>query len=87
MLGGIRTPHVDVPVAVLSGLGNGGAQIARLCGSTIPFEPHQLAERYSSKADYVARFEAATAAAVATGFVLEADAEEITAIAARNYPQ
>jgi hypothetical protein len=85
--GGIRTPHVDVPVAVLSGIGNAGAPIARLCGTTIPFGADQLSRLYPSKDEYLARFEAATAAAVAAGFVLASDADEINAIAATNYPQ
>jgi hypothetical protein len=84
--GGIRTPHVDVPVAVLSGLGNGGDPISFLCGSTAAFDAERLAALYPSRADYLRRFEAATAAAVADGFVLAEDAPEITAIAAVNFP-
>jgi hypothetical protein len=84
--GGIRTPHVDVPVAVLSGMGNDGAAIARLCGTTIPFSAEQLASLYPSKADYIAQFDAATDAAVVAGWFLEADAPEIKAIAAELYP-
>jgi hypothetical protein len=85
--GGIRTPHVDVPVATLSGLGNSGAPISMLCGTTMPFSAEKLASLYSSKADYCAKFDAATDAAVAAGFFLEADAPEIKAIAAELYPR
>jgi hypothetical protein len=84
--GGIRTPHVDVPVAVLSGLGNGGDPISFLCGSTAAFDAEKLAALYPSRAEYLTRFEAATAAAVADGFVLPEDAPEITAIAGVNFP-
>ena len=84
--GGIRTPHVDVPIATLSGLGNSGGPISFLCGTTIPFSAEQLASLYSSKADYCAKFDAATDAAVAAGFFLEADAPEIKAIAAELFP-
>ncbi len=84
--GGVRTPHVDVPTATLSGLGNGGAQISFLCGTTIPFSADKLASLYSSKADYCAQFDAATDVAVAAGFFLEADAPEIKAIAAELFP-
>ncbi|MEX1006748.1 MAG: alpha/beta hydrolase domain-containing protein [Acidimicrobiia bacterium] len=83
--GGIRTPHVDVPIATLSGLGNGGAAISFLCGTTIPFSAEKLASLYTSKRDYCAKFDAATDAAVAAGFFLEADAPEIKAIAAELY--
>jgi len=84
--GGIRTPHVDVPTAVLSGFGNGGSPIAFLSGSTTPFTAEQLAALYPSRDDYLARFAAATDAAVAAGFVLAADAGEIKAIAEANCP-
>ena len=84
--GGIRTPHVDVPSAVLSGFGNGGSPIAFLSGSTTPFTAEQLAALYPSRDDYLARFAAATDAAVAAGFVLAADAGEIKAIAEANCP-
>jgi hypothetical protein len=84
--GGVRTPHVDVPVATLSGLGNSGASISRLCGTTTPFTDEQLAALYNNKADYCAKFDAATDEAVAAGFLLEADASEIKAIAAARYP-
>jgi hypothetical protein len=84
--GGIRTPHVDVPIAVLSGLGNGGDPISFLCGSTAAFDAEKLAGLYPSRSEYLKRFEAATAAAVAAGFLLAEDAPEITAIAAVNFP-
>jgi hypothetical protein len=84
--GGIRTPHVDVPTAVLSGLGNGGHPISFLCGSTLPFDEVTLRSLYPSRDNYLDRFAAATADAVASGFVLSEDAGEITAIAAFNSP-
>ena len=85
--GGIRTPHVDVPTSVLSGLGNGGGDgLGFLTGTTTPFDAVQLAALYPSRADYLARFDAATDAAVTAGFVLAADADEIKAVAAENSP-
>jgi hypothetical protein len=84
--GGIRTPHVDVPTATLSGLGNGGAPISFLCGTTLPFTREKLATLYRDKDDYTTRFNAATDATVAAGFFLDADADEIKAIAAELYP-
>jgi hypothetical protein len=84
--GGIRTPHVDVPVAVLSGLGNGGDPLSFLAGSTIPFNAVALRSRYPTRADYLERFGEAAAAAEAAGFILAADVPEITAIAAINGP-
>jgi hypothetical protein len=84
--GGIRTPHVDVPTATLSGLGNGGHPIAFLCGSTTAFDVGMLDSLYASKDDYLERFTAATEAAAAAGFVLADDASEMAAIAAVNSP-
>lgn len=83
-LGGIRTPHVDVPVAVLSGLGNGGSPLAFLAGCTKPFPRQRLVELYGTRAEYVERFRASAEQAVAAGFLLEEDLEEIVAIAAAN---
>ena len=83
-LGGIRTPHVDVPVATLSGLGNGGGPLAFLLGSTIPFSHDALAARYGTKAAFVDRFAEAARATVDAGFVLAEDLDEMVAIAAIN---
>ena len=60
---------------------------ARLFGTTVPFGAEQLASLYPSKADYCARFDAATDAAVAAGLFLAADAAEIKAIAAELLPR
>jgi hypothetical protein len=83
-LGGIRTPHVEVPTAVLSGLGNGGAPVAFLAGITAPFERARLAELYGSGASYVERFRASAEATVAAGFFVPEDLDEIVAIAELN---
>jgi hypothetical protein len=83
-LGGIRTPHVDVPTAVLSGLGNSGGPIAFLSGCTTPFDRAQLAERYGTKETFVERFRASAEATAAAGFFCPEDLEEIVGIAAHN---
>ena len=71
-LGGIRTPQVDVPVAVLSGVaGPNPALLCILLGSTIPLSDERLGELYASKADYETRYRAATDAVITAGFVLE----------------
>jgi hypothetical protein len=77
---------VDVPVAVLSGLGNSGGPVAFLAGTTIPLGTGALRARYPTPAAYLEQFEEATARAVAAGFLLGADAAEIAAIAAINSP-
>jgi hypothetical protein len=85
--GGIRTPHVEVPTAVLSGLGNSGRDVMGfLVGTTAPFDAAQLAALYTSRGDYLARFGVATDVAVTAGFLLPADSAEIKSIAAENSP-
>ncbi len=89
VLGGVRTPHVDVPVARLSGLGNSGHPtplIASLCGTTVAFDDATLGSLYQSRADYLDRFTAAAARSVAAGFLLADDVAEIVAIAEINSP-
>lgn len=72
--GGIRTPYVDVPVAVLSGLGQDGESFCRLFGTTQLFDEAQLAALYGTPAAYVQQVSDATDAAVAAGFILPEDA-------------
>ena len=72
--GGIRTPAVDVPVDVLSGMPSPGASVAcLLAGSTTPIPAARLAQLYPSRADYLAQYTKATDAAIKAGFVLPAD--------------
>jgi hypothetical protein len=87
-LGGVRTPWVDVPVAVLSGLGQeGGAGFTFLFGTTRPFSAQQLGQLYpGGRASYLEQFGKSLDQAVAKGFILEADAEEIRQLAAAAYP-
>jgi hypothetical protein len=78
-LGGIRTNYVDVPVAVLSGLGQSGESFCRLFGTTMLFSEAELAELYPTEADYVEAVRTSTEAAVAAGFLLAPDAALIVA--------
>lgn len=81
-LGGIRTPAVDVPLAVLSGDPQPGTLICALFGSTTPFDAETLAALYGDTATYAAAVAASTAAAVEAGFLLPADAILINGAAA-----
>jgi Alpha/beta hydrolase domain len=86
--GGIRTGWVDAPTSVLSGLApDGAAGLAVLLGTTRVFDDAELARRYpGGQDDYAAAFRATTERAVADGFVLAEDADEIVAVAAAGYP-
>lgn len=73
-LGGIRTPPVDVPVEVLSGIAGPSPELlCVLLGSTTPLSAERLAELYPSRAEYERVYAEATDAAITAGFVLEDD--------------
>ena len=86
-LGGIRTPWVDVPSAVLSGLGQSGESFAMLFGRTVPFDEARLSALYPGGRDeYLAQFESALDAAIDARYLLEQDRSEILDLAAASYP-
>ena len=73
-LGGIRTPPVDGPSEVLSGVpGPNPDLFCILLGSTTPLPDARIAELYSGPADYLQRYDAASDVAIRAGFVLEED--------------
>jgi hypothetical protein len=85
-MGGIRSPWVDAPVSVLSGLGQVG-DMAELFGTTSPLTAKRLAARYPGGfEDYGRQFDAATARAVDDGFILPADVAEIEALGRLAWP-
>jgi hypothetical protein len=85
--GGIRTPWVDVPVAVLSGLGQVGEVFVVLFGQTLPFDVDTLADLYpGGAAEYLERFEASLDATIEAGFLLAEDRTEILEVAASSFP-
>jgi hypothetical protein len=81
VLGGIRTNYVDVPVAVLSGLGQTGESFCDLFGTTLLFDGAELATLYPTHQEYVDAVHASTDGAVAAGFLLPVDAALIVAAA------
>lgn len=84
-LGGIRTPHVDVPIATLSPTNNnsgGGGCEGMMCamfGSTEPFPEEKLLELYPNHEDYVTKFTTSAEATVEARFMLEPEKEAIVA--------
>jgi hypothetical protein len=78
--GGIRTPAVDAPVDILSGMpGPDTSIICILFGTTTPLDEAALAGRYDSRDQYTADYEAATDAMIEAGFALDDDREQILA--------
>ncbi|MGZ4736158.1 MAG: alpha/beta hydrolase domain-containing protein [Acidimicrobiia bacterium] len=84
VLGGIRTPFVDAPIATLRGDGNDGESFCRLFGTTTPFTGEKLASLYVSHEDYTAQFDASTDAAVRDGYLLPEEATNLKRAAARS---
>jgi hypothetical protein len=79
--GGIRTPWVDAPSAVLSGDSPGGEGFVFLFGRTVPLDPGTLASLYPGGAEeHLRRFDVAVDEALRAGFLLDADAGEIRAL-------
>ena len=81
VLGGIRTPYVDVPPAVLTGTPQDGDQFCRLFGSTALFDAARMATLYVDKAGYVQAVSEEADKALEQGFLLAPDVERIKAAA------
>ncbi len=79
-LGGVRSPHVDAPVATLDSV-NGGIFFCRLFGRTTPLTPAQILVLYPTKADFLDQWSDAIGVNVAAGFLLPADVNELEAAA------
>jgi hypothetical protein len=80
VIGGVRTPAVDVPVSTLSGAPAPGANaICALFGSTVAFSPSELASLYGSKSNYIAEYTKSLDKAIAGGYILSADKASLLA--------
>ncbi len=72
VVGGVRSPYVDVPTSTWFGSAT-GASFCFIAGYERPFSAEKLAQLYPSKADYVAKVDASTRALVAQRFITEED--------------
>lgn len=75
--GGLRTSYVDVPAAVLSGLGQEGNAFCRLFGTTKLFDEATMATLYTDKSGYKAAVSDSVAVGIERGTLLQLDAERI----------
>ena len=74
VIGGVRTPAVDVPVSTLSGAAPpGSSELCGLFGSTMSFSPTTLASLYRTKSNYLSLYKASLDKAIAGGYILSAD--------------
>ena len=80
-IGGLRTPWVDVPLEVTSGLGQTGEVFSILFGTTTPL----ATARHMSRDAYLREFTTALDDVIAAGHLLADDRDEILAIASATY--
>jgi hypothetical protein len=74
VIGGVRTPAVDVPVSTLSGAAPPHSSLlCELFGSTKAFNAQQLVALYQTKSNYIAKYTASLDKAIAGGYILPAD--------------
>jgi hypothetical protein len=85
VLGGIRTPAVDAPVATLSGVGQtGGTSFCFIFGTTVPFSNEQLTARYGNHGGFASAWSIATRKATKAGFLRPADARKVRVVGAQS---
>lgn len=78
--GGIRTPAVDVPLDVLSGMPVEGASIiCLLMGSTTPLSADRIGQLHTSADEYLTAYEKAADQMIDAGFALADDRDELVA--------
>ncbi len=85
--GGIRTPQVAAPIAVVNGTGDtssAGGGFCKLFGTTIPFSAAKLARLYPTHQDFVKKWDAAVVSEVSKGYLLAPDAKVLDKVAAQS---
>ena len=85
--GGIRTPQVAAPIAVVNGTGDtssAGGGFCKLFGTTIPFTAAKLKQLYPTHQVFVRKWDAAVAADVSKGYLLSADGKVLDKVAAQS---
>jgi hypothetical protein len=89
-LGGVRSPHVEVPVATLDSVNAappGGFGFCSLFGRTMPLTPTEILALYPTKDDFLTKWSDSIDDSVADGFMLAEDAGDLwTAANAWQFP-
>jgi hypothetical protein len=84
-IGGIRSPHVDVPIATLRGrVPDAGPGSCSAFGATFPFSTEKLAQLYRNHGSFVSRWNQTVDTTVAAGFFTPEDGELVKASAAMS---
>ena len=80
VIGGVRTPAVDVPVSTLTGSAPAGTStICSLFGTTTPFTTTELTSLYGSEANYVSKYTTDMDKAIAGRYLLPSERQELLA--------
>jgi len=86
-LGGVRTPQVAAPIAVVNGTGDtssAGGGFCKLFGATIPFNSAKLAQLYPTHQAFVTKWDQAVALDVSKGYLLPADGKVLDSVAEQS---
>ena len=83
-LGGIRSPHVDAPVATLTGGEQRRPASAACSGAPTPFSAAQITALYPTHTKFIAAWRSAANAVEKQGFLLPLDARELKLAAAQS---
>ncbi len=86
-VGGIRTPQVQAPIAIVNGTGDtssSGGGFCGLFGSTTPFSAAKLASLYPTHSVFVTKWNKAVATDVSKGYLLPADANALDRVAQQS---
>jgi len=87
-VGGIRSPHVDAPIATLTGSGNTaaapGPNFCGTFGTTIPFSAETLEDLYPDHWSFVSKWLTSLFNSLANGYVVPEDAWRILVSAAKS---
>jgi hypothetical protein len=78
VLGGIRTPELDVPLATYTGVGT-GPLFCVLAGTSTHFSTAQLTSLYGNRSEYLRRYLIAEGRALDQRFLLAVDAPDVFA--------
>jgi hypothetical protein len=80
VIGGQRTPVVDVPVSTLrSAAPWGTSEICSQFGQTTPFSQATLVSLYQNRSNYIGAYTASLDKAIHGGFILNADRARLLA--------
>jgi hypothetical protein len=83
VIGGVRSPQVDAPIATLAGTGNTPA-FCTLFGTTVPFSSSQLTGLYPTHSAFVFKWDLSTIKDLFAGYLVPADAVELMKSAASS---